>query len=197
LGFGNAIISCLTAILRSIPKCQAALKFVYDNLDTFEITLTNALLSMQPRLHDTAVVVVVAYPYQVLNTPNTYNPPFRPGTLEITNQVRNLGDAVELVQRRAVMTAAANARHNSTTTRDFVVFYNGTKALFEGHEPHPKFGYANPNGWINEHFPTGGDLADAFHFNPMGHQQLGCAIGAFLTTLPVVANAAAAVPQSP
>jgi hypothetical protein len=110
LRFGQVLFDCLVPLTRSIPKCQAALNNVYANLDTFGTSLTDALLSIKPRLHDTAVIVVVPYPYLVLNTPETYNPIFKPGKLEITNNLRNLGDAADQRQRLAV--AAAN--RNST-----------------------------------------------------------------------------------
>jgi hypothetical protein len=188
--FGTIILDCLTFNIRSISKCQAAMNFVYANLNTFGTVLTNALLSIKPLLNDQATIVMVAYPHIVLNTPETYDPIFEPGTLEITNNLRNLGIAVEQSQQAAVAAA------NKNSTREFVVFYNGTKPLFEGHEPHPKFFSANPNRWINEHFPAGGNTAEVYHLNPIGHNELGKAMAAFLTTriLPVVPMAPIASP---
>jgi GDSL-like Lipase/Acylhydrolase family len=187
--FGTIILDCLTFNVRSIPKCQAAMNFVYANLNTFGTALTNALLSIKPLLNEKATIVVVAYPHIVLNTPETYDPisPFEPGTLEITNNLRNLGLAVEQSQRAAVAAA------NKNSTREFVVFYNGTKALFEGHEPHPKFFSANPNRWINEHFPDGGNTAEVYHLNPIGHNELGKAMAAFLSSRILAASPMAPV----
>lgn len=203
--FGSIILNCLTFNIRTVSGCQAAINFVYANLDMFGTVLTNSLLTIKSRLNDKAKIVVVAYPHIVLNTPETYDPRFEPGQIEITNNLRNLGLAMENSQKTAVAAA------NQNSTRDFVIFYNQTKPLFEGHEPHPEFFSANPNRWIAEHFPEGGRTVEVYHLNAIGHRELGNAMGSFLTsvinqtaitnqtapTSPLAPNAPVTNPQAP
>jgi hypothetical protein len=190
-GFGNIVLNCLAASTRTIRGCSGSMDFVYGTLNPFGTALTKALLSIKPLLHDTAIVVVVAYPHIVLDTPMTLDPISEHGysKMEITNNLRFLGERVEQSQRLAVAAA------NKNSTREFALFYNGTKALFEGHEPHPNFQFSNEDRWINEFFPEGGNKAEVYQLNPIGHAELGRAMGAFLTSQLIPATPTA--PKTP
>jgi hypothetical protein len=188
-GIDSIVRSCLAPSTRTIPRCLGFMDFVYGTLNPFGTALTNVLLSIQPLLHDTAIVVVVAYPHIVLNTPMTLDPEPGYNKLDITDNWRSLGNIVEQRQRAAVAAA------NKNSTREFAFFYNGTKPLFEGHEPHPNFQFSNEDRWINEFSPEGGNTAEVFQLNPIGHVELGRAVGAFLTSRLV--PAAPTAPQTP
>jgi GDSL-like Lipase/Acylhydrolase family len=165
--FFSIVSACLALPISPIPRCQADINFVNANLDKFGSALTNALLAIKPLLNNQAIVVVVPYPHFVLNTPAAL------GEQELTNTLRNLGNAVEQSQQTAVAAA------NKNSTREFVIFYNGTKPLFEGHEPHPDFFVENPDRWLYEFEPS--NRGEIYHLNPIGHAELGKAMATFLT----------------
>jgi lysophospholipase L1-like esterase len=190
-GFGNIVTKCFVSLLRVATDCQNAINFAVTYIPTLEANLTTALLTLNPLLNATdSKVILVAYPHITLDVPFVYTDFIGGGSVEITNQIRSLAIAVEAGQRRAVKAA------NTAAGKNFVLFYNQTKALFDKHEPHPSVFEKNSIGWIWELDSAPWEF---YHLNPFGHGMLGRAVvNVFLpnVSLPVPAPISAPLPVS-
>lgn len=110
----------------------------------------------------------MAYPHVVQNIP--FNLTGGGDSVDISGNLRALGVLIEESQRLAVEAA------NQAANRSFVVLFNQSKALFEGHEPNPSSSVENPDSWIWEKLLQLKFLIEYFHLNPTGHYKLGQAL---------------------
>jgi lysophospholipase L1-like esterase len=167
-GFGNIITKCFLSTNRVAADCQSAINFAVSYVPTLEANLTSTLLKLNPLLNATgSKVVLVAYPFITLDVPFVFNDSTGGGSVELTRQIRSLGLAVDAGQHRAVQAA------NTAAGRNFVFFFNQTKALFEGHEPHPSATITNSVTWIWE---LDQPITEVYHINPTGHAMLSRAL---------------------
>jgi Mg-chelatase subunit ChlD len=174
LKFANIIKQCFVAGPRDPAGCKAAIEFAQKELDkNVEDRLTKTFAELRRKLRPDARVVFVTYPYLVPDV--GYYVEKWGDFYNAGNAIRALGLAGDAVQREAV--AAANA----AAGEEFVVLFDGTKELFEGHLPNPLRG-KNSNRWLYEAFETGLKYRlEWYHYNPLGHQNLGSALSIFET----------------
>jgi lysophospholipase L1-like esterase len=166
--FEDIIGNCLLPIFQNPSGCQRQIDLVRATAANWSLELTTALLRLGELIKPEARVLVMAYPHVVQNVPFYLTDGGE--SVDVTGNLRSLGLLVEESQRLAV--AAANAAAN----RSFVVLFNQSKALFEGHEPNPSSGAENPDGWLWEKLVQLDYLVEYFHLNPTGHSELGQAL---------------------
>jgi len=83
-------------------------------------------------------------------------------------------------RQRAAVEAA-----NDTAGEEFIIYYEGTKALFEGHEPDPSVLRRNPERWIYEFegslLSPIASFHEWYHPNALGQENWGRALSIFET----------------
>ena len=183
LEFGSIVDDCYIPP-RDGGDCQSLLAAAVSKLDAYESALTQALVNIESLLgSNQAKVVLVAYPHITQNIPYSC---CSLNNREVTSKARSLGVAFDKSQRNAVNAA------NTAAGRVFVHFYDETKALFNGHEPHPSAFSQNPDRWIFEYDCRGvfNDCEttiefdeETYHLNPRGHLELGTALATFVGDL--------------
>lgn len=163
--FGNIVKQCFAKGFRDAEDCREAVLFGFQRLWTFKDELVSLLKDLRGRMKAGARIVLVSYPHLLLNTPyvlNSYN---------AGQAIRSLATRGSEIQQAAVEEANAGGTK-------FVVFYEA-KELFRGHEPDPSAESKNPNGWVREFFD--GQIEEWYHYNALGHENLGRALSAFTT----------------
>jgi len=177
LGFGKIVTNCFTAFA-SPAGCRNTVNDANDGManlrrdliDTFGEIKTN-------KLRPGAKIAYVAYPqlsmdveYKLIqhNDEGEIIDSYDAGT-----EVRALGVTGEAYQRAAVDAA------NAAAGEDYIVFYEGTKELFAGHETDPSLYRRNPERWLREF--EGFTMAEWYHPNPDGHENWGRALSPFET----------------
>jgi hypothetical protein len=170
--FKDLLINCLFPVLQNPSGCQRQLDFVHDFASNWTQELAAALISIGKLIKPEARVVVMTYPSDVQNIP--FYLTAGGDSVDITGNLRSLGLLVEESQRLAVETANTAANHS------FVLLFNQTKALFEGHEPSPSSRTKNPDGWLWEKLLELDNIVEYFHPNPRGHHELGLALYEFV-----------------
>ena len=191
LEFADAVDECL-APPRDADDCQGQIDFANNNLGNYEQDLTALLLDIGSRTKEGAIVIIVAYPHLALDVPFTFDDISGSGEVELTNQFRDFGELLDAAQRRAIDAA------NQQAGRVFVLFFDETKALFEGHEPHPSAFTTNSDGWIWELQLGEIEVEEVYHPNPEGHAELGAAVANFIegaVAAPVESNAPSSPPS--
>lgn len=175
LGFGNIVRECFVIGLRDVESCRTLIEAAQTALEDLTSRTADALTSIAERLDPNANVVLVSYPYLLLDIEYTLEE--GDNVINVREELRAVQDAGDLAQREAV--AAANARAG----RDFALYYDGTKTLFGDHEPHPSVLIENDDRWIWEF--DGLSIPEWYHFNAQGHSQLGEALSSFFSILDV------------
>jgi len=173
LGFAKIVEQCFALGFRSVVGCRDVIEAAESKLDSLESDTQAALVAIAGKLNDDAKLVLVSYPYLLLDTPYTLEDIIFDDSIDVTTRLRALEDAGDQSQRNAV--AAANTQ----VGRDFALHYDGTKDLFAAHEPDPSALSENDNGWIWEF--DGVVLAEWYHINAEGHAQLGEALSVFFS----------------
>ena len=187
--FENLVKKCLIGGLRDASDCQDQINFVRNNAAAWQQQLTSVLIAMQPKIRDTALIVVMQFPHIVQNVPFTFTQIFGNGRIEITNNLRSLGTVLDDAQRAAVKVAIQVAG------RDFVLYYDQVKALFEGHEPHPSALADNPSAWVYE--GSAPQNAEIYHLNARGHAELANGLFNYVVPLIPPVPAPTAAPVAP
>ena len=186
LYFDKLVAKCLIFALRNPQSCQYQIDYVTDNAQLWSQNLTSVLLEIEPWLKPTARIVVMQFPHLVeQDDPYTYQSLFS-GSVELTNQLRQMGSILDNSQQAAVVAA------NRIANRTFVLFYDRAKELFAQHEPNPRLFRGNPDTWVFESWADLGKFRsnanawmfeswvpilnieyEVFHFNTIGHTELG------------------------
>ena len=195
-GFQDALEVCY--YLRDIEECSSMLSTTEANLPALQTATTTLLSDIRSRARSDTKVVLMSYPYMFLNVTEEI---FDDGTdftnltsLDIAQSIRQLGDQLDATQRAAV--AAANADAGVPAGKEFAIFQDTVKSLFDGHEVHPNRILRNEEGWMHD-LDVEDDyfLTDNFVYNGIGHQQLSNHMcfdaGDYGAGLPVVSGAPA------
>ena len=187
--FENLVKKCLIGGLRDASDCQDQINFVRNNAAAWTSQLADVLGTINQKLKPTARVILLQFPHIVQNVPFTFTQIFGNGRIEITNNLRSLGTVLDDAQRAAVKVAIQVAG------RDFVLYYDQVKALFEGHEPHPSALADNPSAWVYE--GSAPQNAEIYHLNARGHAELGNALFNYVVPLIPPVPAPTAAPVAP
>ncbi len=176
LKFADIITQCFATGPRDPAGCEAAVGFAKGKLGDVERDLINTFAELRSKLRPDARIVFVTYPYLVPDI--DYRVKQWGKSYEAARNIRELGFNGDARQRAAVVAA------NAVAGEEFVILFDGTKELFEGHLPNPfqsplKSGDKNPDRWLYE-FETLVAL-EWYHYNPLGHQNLGSALSVFET----------------
>jgi lysophospholipase L1-like esterase len=173
LGFATIVKNCFSAF-RSPADCREAVDDANSRLGTLEVDLTNAFAAIRAKLRPGAKIAYVSYPQLLQDVPYKLarwaGTPFE-DIYDVGTEIRALSLAGEERQRAVVQAA------NTAAGEDYIVFYDGTKALFEGHEPDPSLTRRNPDRWIHEF--EGVQMVEWYHPNALGHENWAAALSAF------------------
>ncbi|MBN2094030.1 MAG: hypothetical protein JW740_01535 [Candidatus Zambryskibacteria bacterium] len=178
LGFDTIIEQCFALGYRDPEGCRNAVNEANAGLADLQSNMINAFAAIKAKLKPGAKIAYVAYPQ--LTLPDVEYTLTKDVHGEIVDSydagtaIRNLGVTGEAYQKTAVEAANAAAGEN------YIVFYDGTKALFSGHEPNPSPYERNPNRWIHE-FEGFLRINEWYHPNELGHENWGRALSAFET----------------
>lgn len=110
----------------------------------------------------------MTYPYLSLDINYQLHNRWTNDTYDAAKEIRRLGAEADVRQRSVVKEA------NDAAGQEYVILYDGTKAIFEGHEPHPEADTRNPDRWLYE-FETRIPY-EWYHYNPLGHEHLASAL---------------------
>ncbi len=163
--FATIVKQCFVKGYRDPADCRAAVENANTDLADVEVDLTDVFKKIRSKLRPAARVVFVAYPYlapdinyQLKSGDDIYN---------AAQEIRTLGLEGDRRQKAAVEAA------NAAAGEEYIIFYDGTKKLFDGHIPNPS--ETNSAQWLFGTFDTRIPI-EWYHYNPLGHQNLGSAL---------------------
>ena len=159
--FKTIISTCFSPSIQFIhegangPKCKAAVESAEENLqdimDDLEASI-DKLLSERMAGNPSSQVVLSSYP--LLSLERDYGLKLDSGEFyPSVREVRRLGELAVTYQRDVVQ--RLERRYPGR-----VKLVDSTPSAFAGHEPHPLWGFANGDRWINQFVETEGDYAD-------------------------------------
>jgi lysophospholipase L1-like esterase len=176
LGFGAIVTNCFTAFA-SPAGCRNTVNNANEDMERLRDNLIDLFGKIKTeKLRPGARIAYVVYPQLILDTGYRLiqnNNGVIVDSYDAGTEVRALGVTGEQYQRAAVDAA------NAAAGEDYIVFYDGTKALFAGHETDPSIFSRNPERWLHEF--EGSTLAEWYHPNELGHENWGQALSVFET----------------
>jgi lysophospholipase L1-like esterase len=137
--FHEIVISCLVPNLANVENCTISMNDAFQAVVGLVSDVEPLFLALRGRVRADTKLVVVQYPYLVLDvkswTLDGYND---------ASEIRRLQDIGDDTYREAVTFA------NAKIGNEFAVFADTIKDLFAGHEVDPNPWLVNPVRWINE-----------------------------------------------
>lgn len=178
LDFDNIVMSCFVPYLgyRSARDCETYVEKAIDDLDDLQTELEQAFSDIRDELEPGAKIVYVSYPHLMLDVSYQIRDLDDGYIYNAGERIRYLATLGDIYQKAAV--ANANAEE------EYVIFYEGTKELFAGHEPNPFSEIQNPDRWITElegFLLLEVNQKEAYHPNALGHENWGEALSVFET----------------
>jgi hypothetical protein len=171
--FANIVKQCFAVGFRDPGGCRSAVEYANNELDNVERRLIETFGRIRSKLRSDARVVLVVYPYLLPDVDYRLHSRLSGDTYDVAEGIRTLEVTADTRQRSAV------ERANAAAGEDYIILYDGTKELFKGHEPDPTASSRNPDRWLYE-FETR-VMAEWYHFNPLGHQNLGSELSGYGT----------------
>jgi lysophospholipase L1-like esterase len=173
LGVRDLVLGCFLKGLRDVVTCREQINKFRSGFAAFRSDLTEALLFTEQMLNpdDTnldAQVVIVSYPHTITSPSYFLRDKFSDDAIDISAEIRQLSLDGDVVLRNVIIDV------NELVGREYVVLFNHTKDLFDGHEPDPSYEIENPDGWFWEFNVE--DFREWYHLNTEGHIQLGEAL---------------------
>jgi len=165
--FAKIVQKCFVRGFRGPGGCREAVENATTDLADVEEDLINTFAEIRKRLGSDSRVIFVTYPHLVPDIDYNLRNIFNGDIYNVSQEVRTL--SVEGDRRQKAAVEAANA----AAGEEYIVFFDDTKELFEGHLPDPID--TNPRRWIHEAYETL-TLSEWYHYNPLGHQNLGSAL---------------------
>ena len=175
--FATIVKECFALGFRDPGTCREKIDAAQDAIGDVGVRTGQFLRALKSRLRPDAQIVLVTYPY-LEKDPDFH---LRGGFLFLDNyavgrEIRELGDMGDEGQEAAV--AAINAEGGAKVT-----LLDDVKTHFAGHEPDGRTTSRNPDRWIHE-FDTF-TMAEWYHFNSTGHQEIANLLGGRPDTLPL------------
>ncbi len=175
--FATIVKECFALGFRDPGTCREKIDAAQDAIGDVGVRTGQFLRTLKSRLRPDAQIVLVTYPY-LEKDPDFH---LRGGFLFLDNyavgrEIRELGDMGDEGQEAAV--AAINAEGGAKVT-----LLDDVKTHFAGHEPDGRTTSRNPDRWIHE-FDTF-TMAEWYHFNSTGHQEIANLLGGRPETLPL------------
>jgi len=176
LGFATIVRDCFT-FFRTPSSCEKAVKNANAGLPGLEQNLINKFAEIRANLRPDARVVFVSYPF--LLPDDLYQLGRDGGMYDAGEELRSLSLKGDEYQKSAVRAA------NNAAGEEFIIFFDGTKALFEGHEPDPSVFRRNPERWVVEFegsmLRPFASFHEWYHPNALGHENWGRGLSIFET----------------
>lgn len=182
LGFDSIVKNCFVVGFRSPSGCREAVDAANDGMADLETDLIATFAAIRGKLRPDAKIAYVSYPnllqdvvYELVSWKGTILEDRYDAGAKI-RAFASLGDAHQI---------AAVEAANAAAEEEYIVFYDGTKALFAGHEPNPSSEERNPDRWIYEFegsiFSPLVSIKEWYHPNAIGHENWGAALSIFET----------------
>lgn len=182
LGFDSIVKNCFVVGFRSAGGCRKAVNEANNRMEDLEDDLITTFAEIRGKLRPDARIAYVSYPqllldvqYQLVDNEGTEDEDIYNAGAGI-RALASLGDAHQI---------AAVEAANAAAGEEYIVFYDGTKALFAGHEPNPSSEERNPDRWIYEFegsiFSPLVSMKEWYHPNALGHENWGAALSVFET----------------
>lgn len=172
LNFDQIVKQCFVVGMRHPTGCKEVITQAERDLPGLQDDLIETFEEIRKNLRPDARVVYVSYPH-LLPDVEYKLVEFFAEPYDVSAALRSLAVKGDNAQRAAVEAA------NNAAGEEYIIFYDGTKALFEGHEPDPSVLNRNPDRWINEF--EGLTVSEWYHPNPLGHENWGRALSPFET----------------
>lgn len=178
--FDRIVVQCFVPGPRDPAGCREAVENANSKLVDVENDLIDTFGAIRAKLRPDARIVFVTYPYLVPDVDYQLvriDPPLPIDIYEAAQEIRAVGLEGDIRQRAAVEAA------NNDAGEEYIVLFDGTKELFEGHLPNPfQSQPRNPDRWLHELvISTEFANVESYHYNPLGHQNLGSALSIFET----------------
>ena len=176
LGFATIVEQCFTH-KRTPAGCREGINNANAGLTNLEFQLIGTFARIRSKLRPEARIAYVSYPQIMLDV--EYQLTKDEDIYDVGTEIRALALKGDEHYRAAVASA------NAAAGEDFIVFYDGTKDLFEEHEPDPSAFRRNPERWIYEFegsllYPKD-SMNEWYHPNARGHENWGRVISPFET----------------
>jgi PKD repeat protein/lysophospholipase L1-like esterase len=168
--FATIVERCFVIGRRDPTVCREAVENAHEDLVDVEEDLIKAFTAIRDKLKPEARIAFVTYPYLVPDVDYQIGDNRSGDTYAAAQEIRALGLEGDRRQRAAVEAA------NTAAGEEYIVFFDGTKELFKGHLPNPLAD--NPDRWLFGILDTRIHM-EWYHFNPLGHQNLGSALSPF------------------
>lgn len=180
--FDRIVVECFVPGPRDPAGCRDAVEDARDELENVRSGLIETLGQIREKLRPDARVILVTYSHVTQDADYQLENWLTNDSYAAAQEIRSLGLEGDEYQRAAVVAANQAAREKYGVTEDYIVFFDSTKALFDGHEPDPAALSENPDRWLHELvFSLGYANVESYHYNPLGHQNLGNALSPFET----------------
>jgi hypothetical protein len=174
----RGIMSCFFATSDG-EECRGSVNDIHQGVSTgqYRLDLINILRDMKSRMKPGGKVILSSHPHLIMDTEykfilSSYNAGY---------EIRNLAILFDNEQRTAVKEA------NELEGVEFAFYFDKTKELFSGHEPHPSYWHENPKRWMNE-FLLIPDVYEVHHPKKEGYQRWGDAISVRMFNADLIPN---------
>lgn len=173
LQFNNIVMNCFALGFRHPTACENSVNNAYQLLGKspryedgdMKSMMLRAFSAIRKNMKPGAKIVYVSYP-QILLDVN-----YKVLWEGFGTKTYEAGDAlIELAEYAESMQKAIVAEANEKAGEEYIIFYDDTKELFNGHEPHPEADKKNPDGWLHEFmFSVDYINVESYHPNMLGH----------------------------
>ncbi|MET0600616.1 MAG: VWA domain-containing protein, partial [Baekduia sp.] len=167
LSFADIVQQCFVVGYRDPHDCKDHVDQANRDLEGLGARIEAFMRRLKGRMRDDAKILLLSYPFLEKDEDLTLGRSvLGVGTVyDVGHGVRELGRSGDKAQRGAI-----NAVNGEPGAR--VVYLDGIKDLFAGHEPDGRATHKNPDRWLNE--PTDSwTRYEWYHFNPKGHEEIG------------------------
>jgi len=144
VGFEPVIFKCFVPLSRRADKCRSVLEEAREKLPALRDNLVRTFATLRQQLRRDARVFVVDYPYINLDVEfilmeyQAEEEKLVKHEFDASRAVREVCRLGSEFQKQAIEIANAEAGE------DFIIYFNQTKELFAGKEPHPDLLRTNP-----------------------------------------------------
>lgn len=159
--FDEIVKQCFAVGLRDPGDCRDNVSKAQRDIAGVGVRIRDFLRELKKRMRADARIVLVTYPYLEKSAALTLRSPR--DEYAVGREIRKLGDLGDQAQRTAVN--SVNGEVGALVT-----LVDQTKTRFAGHEPDGRACCRNDARWLHE-FDTS-TMAEWYHPNPTGHQQL-------------------------
>jgi len=171
--FAKIIENCFFIGLRDVDTCREKVGNGQRDIGGVGLRIESFLRALKAKMRPDAKIVVKSYPYlerdEGYELGNALPWPFH-DSYAVGREIRLFGDLGDEAQRAAV--DAVNAEGGAQ-----VVFVDGIKPHFAGHEPDGRVCCENEDRWVAEF--DGVTKMEWYHYNPTGHTEVANVLASY------------------